>query len=1063
MKAAVAFSCVASLVLSSLGFAGTTGKITGTVTDANKGDKLIGANVLLQGTTLGATTNVDGDYVILNVPPGSYEVRASLVGYSPVTTVDVRVSIDQTTNLDFRLTEEALQGEEVVVVAQRPVIQKDVAASRANIEIEDVLKLPVATVTGAVGLQAGVEGLSIRGGLSRETAFMLDGQALRDERTNAPYTAISLLSIQDVQVQTGGFSAEYGNLRSGVINVVTKEGSKSNYQIAFIGRYAPARPKHFGPSIYDRNSYWMRPYLEDPIAWYGTEAIDPATGQPYWDQWTRAQYPAFEGWNSVAVKNLSTYGLTPAALQQLFLFQRRKQAEITKSDYDIDASVSGPVPLVGEYLGNLRFFGAYRQSRDMYLIPLSEDSYRDYNGQLKLTADVSNSMKLTIEGLIGKNKGTNDNNAGLPGIFRTNYSITRVMDRVSYIDTRIFATDYWAPTSTDYKMLGAKFSHVVNATTFYDANISVFSSEYNTNPGRERDTSKIYRFGDGYFADESPFGFTLRPVPANGLADIRFGVGFSNSRDTSKVVVYTGKFDITSQLDKYNQIKAGVELVYTDNSVRYGLYDAFLPDRVFNTSWHSFPIKGALFARDKIEFEGMIADLGVRVDYLDPGGDWYVFRPFDPAFSGANAPGIDTILAKVRTERQLLLSPRVGIAFPISEDAKLFFNYGHFRQQPQPENMFLLQRQSFDNSISRVADPNAPLPKTVAYELGYEHSLFDEYLLRVAAYYKDITNETRTVSYVGKSVDYLVYTSNGYRDIRGAEITLSKNRGNWIQGFINYTYDVRTAGYFGLNEYDQNIQDQAANVAKNIYQEKPIPQPYARVNIDFFTPAQFGPEVAGIMPLADWRVNIVGSWINGEYFTWTGGASIPGVSYNVQWTDYYRVDMRISKNFTLGPMNLQLFADITNLFNTKFMGTRPITSGLAAGFVNTPDYNSYMMSLHLPEFSADVKQKIGYINIPGEDRPGDYRKDGVPFQPIVAVGTYGDLLNPQNQQTRPFYYVSDLKQYYQYVNGAWQVVDQSRLDQVLEDKAYIDMPNQSTFTFLNPRQIFFGLRFSLDI
>ena len=104
-----------------------------------------------------------------------------------------------------------------------------------------------------------------------------------------------------------------------------------------------------------------------------------------------------------------------------------------------------------------------------------------------------------------------------------------------------------------------------------------------------------------------------------------------------------------------------------------------------------------------------------------------------------------------QTKKQVLLSPRLGIAFPISENAKLFFNYGHFRQQPQnPENLFLLLRSTDNQMISRVADPNAPLPWTVAYELGYEHSFFDEYLLRVAAYYKDIKNETKLVEYVNR-------------------------------------------------------------------------------------------------------------------------------------------------------------------------------------------------------------------------------------------------------------------------------------------------------------------------
>ena len=621
-----AFKCVPVVILffiSGATYAGTSGKITGTIVDSQSGEPLPSVNVTIDGTTLGGATNVEGYYVILNVPPGRYKLTASLVGFKTSSAVDVRVDIDQTTSQNFRLSEEAIVGEEVTVIAARPVVQKDVSASRANIEITDIDKLPITTVAGAVGLQAGVQGLLSRGGRLDETAFVLDGQTLRDERTNTPYTAISLVSVQEMQVQTGGFNAEYGGARSGIVNVVTKEGSTSKYSFGFIGRVAPAQFKHFGPSIYDKNSYWIRPYLEEPIAWLGTQAVNPSTGQPYWDEWMQKQYPSFEGWNSIAAKNVKNGDpkqvLSPEALQQLFLWQRRKLAEVTKPDFDVDMGIGGPVPF-GAMLGNLRFFASYRQSASMYLIPLSEDSYRDYNGQLKLTSDITGGMKLTVEGLIGRNTGTNNNNGGRPGVFVTPEDIGEVMNRVSYIDTRIFATDYWAPTSTKYFNLGAKLSHALNASTFYDASVSMFRSEYNTNPGIGRNTSKIYKFGNGYYVDEAPFGFDSLPSPAGGLADIRFGVGFSNSRDTSIVTTYTGRFDITTQFDRYNQFKAGVEVISTNSDVHYGLYDAFLKDQVFSTSWHRYPLKGAVYVQDKLEFEGMIANIGLRLDYLNPGG-----------------------------------------------------------------------------------------------------------------------------------------------------------------------------------------------------------------------------------------------------------------------------------------------------------------------------------------------------------------------------------------------------------------------------------------------------------
>lgn len=1042
--------CTAALVLlTGVAFSGTTGKIAGTVRDAKTGEPLPSVNVVIDGTTLGAATNPDGFYAIINVPPGRYKVIANLVGFKPTSAVNVRVDIDQTTDLYIQLAEEAIAGEEVTIVASRPVVQKDVAASRANIEIAEVEKLPVVSITAAVGLQAGVEGLEIRGGLQSEVAFMVNGMLQRDERTNAPYSSVSLLSVQDIQVQTGGFSAEYGNVRSGVINVITKEGGKSAYTFGAMVRASNAQPKHFGPSIYDKNAYWIRPYVDDQVAWTGTNS---------WDSYTQRQYPSFEGFNSLAAKYVGTaMEMSPEALQRLFLWHYRRQAEINDADYNIDLTFGGPVPLISEQAGNLRFFAAFQKAQSMYLVPLSENAWRDYSGTLKLTSDITGAMKLTVEGKIGRTTGTNNNNGGFPGMFQSSESIGAVMNRVSYIDTRIFATDYWCPTLTDYYSASAKLSNAVSASTYYEASLNMFRSEYNTNPGRLRDTNKVYKFGNNYYVDEAPFGFFPEPSPAAGLGNIRFGIGFSNTRDTSKITTYTGKFDVTSQLGQFNQVKAGVEFVYTDQDINYAMFDAKLKDNTYQTGYHRFPIKAGVYARDKLEFEGMIAELGLRLDYLNPQGDWYDYTLYTTAFSSNLSGGIDTLLMKKPVKKQLLLSPRLGVSFPISEDAKLYFNYGHFYQQPWPDNMYLLRQSGFDESIQRVADPNAQLPRTIQYELGYEHSLFDEYLLRVVAYYKDISAESTFVGHTNRkgTVDYLKVESNGYRDIRGFEISAYKNRGNWFQGFLNYTYDVRTSGFFGSSHYFENALDQENYDLMNVQQNKPIPRPYARLNLDFFTPKEFGPTVGGISLLGDWRVNFVSTWRNGYFFTWTNGAEIPGVEYNLQWRDYWNTDLRIMKNFDFGKLNVQLFADFTNLFNFKYMSTY--------GFVTGADYHEYVRSLHQSSLGADFEGKAGIVNINGSDRPGDYRNEGVDFQPIVGYRRQAEIFALGSPETRPFYYAVDADKYYQYVNGAWQVVDQARLQQVLDEKAYIDMPNMDTFTFLNPRRVFFGLRLWLEL
>ncbi|MBL7074829.1 TonB-dependent receptor [candidate division KSB1 bacterium] len=997
-------------------FAGTTGKIVGIITDSESGDPLIGVNVIIEGTTLGAATDMDGYYVILNVPPGRHHLKASMMGYRAVTVTGVRVNIDLTTSQDIKMAPIAVDLGEVVVVAERPVVQPDISASQVNLNIKDVEALPVVSVASVVGLEAGViDDLTIRGGARDQTAFVVDGFTLRDERDNTPYTGISYTAVDEIQIQTGGFNAEFGNIRSGLINVVTKEGRRDGYHLGLITRYRQPAPKHFGHSADSPESYWIRPYVDDAVCWMGTT-------NGAWDEYTQKQYVEFEGWNAVSEKLLldddPNNDLTPEAAQRLFMWEHRRELDIVKPDYDFDMSFGGPVPFISEPLGNLRFMASYRRSQDMYIIPLSDDAYRDYNAQLKLTSNLAPGMKLMIEGILGQAAGTNDNNSGYPGIFSDSWSIGSALSNgPKYIDGRMFGTDYWCPSKISRNSIGARFSHVLSPTTFYNVTLHRFASSYDTSPDRLRDTSRVYLFGNNYYVDEAPFGF--QPSPSTGIVGLRMGVGMSNSRDSSEVTWWSSKFDIHSQIDRHNYIKAGVEFIYTDNAVNYASVDEFLPSGRTKSKWETYPVRGAVYVQDKLEFEGMIANVGLRLDYSHPGGEWYVYDPYDKAFSAKYSLGIDTLLAKEPTKRIFNLSPRLGIAFPITVNSKLFFNYGHFRQMPTPENLYLLRRETLTNHVTRLANPNNPLPKTISYESGYEHNLFNQFHVRLMGYYKDSSLQSRLVRYVSSDnkVNYSLTEPNSYRDTRGFELTIRKNRGEWVRGFINYTYEVTTYGNFGFYYYYENPVEQRRyeSETRSHYQEKPIPRPYARANIDFFTPKPFGPKFFGIHPLEDWRLNVLGTWRSGYHLTWTGGGTIPGIVNNVQWRDHYNVDLRLSKSYQIGGAGIQFFMDVTNVFNFKYM-TR-------YGFVDPIDYNGYMKSLHLP---AEIGDELGYGNIPGDDRPGDYRT--VPYEPY----------DPDDP-------------------------DEERKKRILETKAYIDMPNQQYLTFLDPRNIFWGLKVSFDI
>ncbi len=217
------FLCSASLYAQS-------GKINGTVTDAN-GEVLPGVNIIIDGTLQGASSADDGFYQILNVKPGIYSLKATYIGFATIVIENVKVAENLTTEINFVLQEETIEGEEIVVTAVQPVVKPDVSASVTSIQAEEIASLPVTDVASVIGLEAGIHGTSVRGGSSSDLEFAVKGISQRSTRSNSASQEISFTSLNSVQVQTGGFNAEYGNIQSGLISVTTKEGDRENYNL----------------------------------------------------------------------------------------------------------------------------------------------------------------------------------------------------------------------------------------------------------------------------------------------------------------------------------------------------------------------------------------------------------------------------------------------------------------------------------------------------------------------------------------------------------------------------------------------------------------------------------------------------------------------------------------------------------------------------------------------------------------------------------------------------------------------------------------------------------------
>ena len=176
MRKFLLFLVSVTLLLSNLIWAGTTGKLTGTITDATTGEPLPFVNITLVGTVMGAATDLDGKYVILNIPPGRYVVKVQYLGYQTKLVENVSVSIDLTTNLDVELSEAAVELGEIVVQAEVGGLQKDITSSQALVSSEDIENLPVAEIDDVLQLQAGVTRGSggdfhIRGGRTNEITY----------------------------------------------------------------------------------------------------------------------------------------------------------------------------------------------------------------------------------------------------------------------------------------------------------------------------------------------------------------------------------------------------------------------------------------------------------------------------------------------------------------------------------------------------------------------------------------------------------------------------------------------------------------------------------------------------------------------------------------------------------------------------------------------------------------------------------------------------------------------------------------------------------------------------
>jgi hypothetical protein len=316
-------------------------------------------------------------------------------------------------------------------------------------------------------------------------------------------------------------------------------------------------------------------------------------------------------------------------------------------------------------------------------------------------------------------------------------------------------------------------------------------------------------------------------------------------------------------------------------------------------------------------------------------------------------------------------------------------------------DMYRIGTTELAQGVTYLADPYIDPPRTVAYELGFERNLFDMYLVSMAGYYRDITSQTGTTTYIAKNnrFEYGTPQNDHYEDIRGFELNIEKRFGRWMTGWVNYNYMVQTSGYFGREEvYEDPIQNEQMGL-RDPKLERPLARPYARANINFLTPVEFGPRVVGGRPLGDWSMGWLITWSAGNYITWDPLYTWE-LENNLQTKAEWEVDLRISKTIRIGRTNINLFADIVNVFNIKNLNMD--------SFTDQSDYEKYMKSLNLPMYKDEQYSRWEG----GDEQVGDvyeYMPDDPKYNP--------------------------------------------------DSDDFIDMPNLDHLWYLNPRHVWFGLTF----
>ncbi|OGU76379.1 MAG: hypothetical protein A2W11_13905 [Ignavibacteria bacterium RBG_16_35_7] len=830
-----------TIILSINIFADITGKIAGKVTDTQSGEPLIGINIIIEGTTQGAATGLDGTYIINNVQPGTYSMVFSGVGYQKKIITNVRVSSDFTTNIDVELSSEAISLETVVVEATKPMVRKDLTSSHTTIDNTQIEALPVESIDQILSLQAGitkgVDGeLHIRGGRSNEIAYNINGASAINPFDFGRTVQISTNAIQELSVVSGTFNAEYGNALSGVVNTITKEGG-SKYRGSI--------------------SYYTGDYLSsnDDI-FLNIDDISPINNQ--------VAEGTFGGPIPFTDDALSFFLSGRYDYNKGYLYGQRQH-----TIYDsVFRSVNDP--------NDIRL----SQTGDNSIVSMNPS--KDYNATGKFTIKPFSTLKLNYDVVYSNSEWQNYNH------------------------------DYKYNPDANYKRFewglinSFEVRHALSGSTFYSllGSYSIYDFKRYLFPLLDQSGNEVtYRPGmslDGLHADPryQPEHKDIKVTPytfaSGGTLDEHF-YQRSNS--------YEVKFDITSQVTPQHEVKFGVkgkhdimdfeEFEVQRNSTQYLTPTILGPETNSHDLYTKKPIQYSAYIQDKMEFTSMIINAGLRFDYFDS--------------QSQHAPDINNPRSNFQdAEAKTMVSPRIGISFPITDRGIIHFSYGHFYQLPP--YVYLYTNPTFETFGGTPTYGNADLKpeRTVTYEMGLQQQLTETIAFNVTGFYKDVRDLLSLQRIrVSSSTAYDKYVNKDYGNIKGITFSLTKRKlpDDLFGASLDYTYQVAEGNETGAEAFFLDLSSGRQS------EKVPIPLEWDQTH-----------SLNGVITFGsykDWIVTVVGSINTGLPYTPALFESQLLLDPNSERKPMRtNVNLLVEKSFDIYTAVLTVFIKVFNLFDT---------------------------------------------------------------------------------------------------------------------------------------------------